>query len=442
MFFLYGLLLTIGFIILLPRFLYDAVRKGKYAAGFGQRLGNLPEFRRDRRPVLWLHCVSVGETNAALPLAREILRNFPDYRLVVSTTTDTGQEVARRVFADLADLVFYFPFDWRFTVRRALRKLKPEIVLIMETELWFNFIRESRRTGAVVAIVNGRLSEKSFRRYRYIQNFMRRLFHYLDLALVQTADDAKRLVELGIRPGKVKITGNIKFDQSSETGESDLTGELRRRFGLFEGAPLIVAASTHAPEERWLLEAFKKVYKSPLPELPRLLIAPRHPERFSEVAGLIEETGFSWARRSAAPDPADELTDVILLDSIGELRAALPLARMVFVGGSLIPHGGQNILEPALARKAIVTGFYTMNFEAIVKEFLRRDALIQLPELEKEDVPGKLAGVLTQLLGDQSRSEELAENALAAAAENRGATRKTVEFLRSPLAGHLGKKLV
>lgn len=438
MFFLYSLVLTIGYMILLPRFLYDVVRKGKYAAGFQQRLGKLPVFQQDGRPVIWLHCVSVGETNAAFPLAREILKQYPDYRLVVSTTTDTGQQLAEKLFADLADMVFYFPFDWRFTVRRALRNIRPNIVLIMETELWFNFIRESRRTGAVVTIVNGRISKKSLTRYLYIKKFMRRIFRYVDLALMQGKKDALHLVELGMRPSKIKITGNIKFDQITDDAEGGLTKHLRRRYAINE-APLIVAASTHAPEEQWILEAFKTVYKSPLERLPRLLIAPRHPERFSEVAELIEKTGFSWTRRSNKPSGEDELTDVILLDSIGELRAVFPLAEIVFVGGSLIPHGGQNPLEPALAQKAIITGFYTMNFEEIIEKLRSRDALLQLPELAPEEVSDKLAEVFLELLQDTGRRDQLAANAFAVAEQNRGATLKTIEFLKSSLVIHSGK---
>jgi 3-deoxy-D-manno-octulosonic-acid transferase len=185
MFFLYSLLLTISFVFLLPRFLLDAVRKGKYAAGFRQRLGILPDFPRDEKPVIWLHCVSVGETNAARPLVKKILENFPEYRLVISTTTKTGQNLAREIFADSAERVFYMPFDWRFNVRRALQAINPDVVLIMETELWFNFIRESKRSGASIVIVNGRLSENSLNRYLWIPKTMRRVLQNVDLAVMQ-----------------------------------------------------------------------------------------------------------------------------------------------------------------------------------------------------------------------------------------------------------------
>lgn len=433
MFQLYSFLLTIGFIILSPIFL---LKREKYAAGFWQRLGYLPEFEQNNRPVLWLHCVSVGETNAARPLVAELKKKFPSYRLIVSTTTKTGQELARELFKDDAEVVFYFPFDWRFSVRRALKNFKPNIVLLMETELWFNFIREASKSGALITIVNGRLSEKSFRRYSYVKNFIRRVLSRVDLALMQEADDAKRVMKLGMRANKVKITGNIKYDQRMGAAENDLTVYLHQRFAVSEDAPLIVAASTHAPEEKWILQAYKNVFKNSAENLPRLLIAPRHPQRFEEVAGLIAKTGFDWARRSDQESERDREAEIILLDSIGELRAAYPLAEIVFVGGSLIPHGGQSVLEPAVAAKPIVTGFYTMNFAAVVREFTEKSALVQLPEIDENQIAAKLSEIFAALLSDAKMRESLAANALEAVRNNQGATARTVEGLQSFLQVH------
>ena len=293
MFFLYSIVYTVGFIVLSPRFLFDAIFNGKYAAGFKQRLGFLPHFDAHGAKVIWLHCVSVGEVNAARPLVEALCRSFSNYRLVVSTTTKTGQKLARTAFDGRADMVFYFPFDWRFTVRSALRRLSPAAVLLMETELWFNFIREASKAGARVIIVNGRLSERSYKRYGNLVRFIRRVLGYLDQALMQDKADASRLMSLGIRASKVKVTGNMKFDYASDVTESELTDAFRTRFGIGRDAPLIVAASTHPPEEKWLLSAFKEVWKSSADNLPRLMIAPRHPERFAEVAELIKNTGFT-----------------------------------------------------------------------------------------------------------------------------------------------------
>jgi len=227
MFFLYSIILTVAFLVLLPRFIFDAIFKGKYAAGFTQRLGFLPPFEQDGRPVIWVHCVSVGETNAARPLIQQLADSLPPFRLIVSTTTRTGQELARQVFNDNAELVFYFPFDWKFSVRRALRRFAPTAVMLLETEIWFNFLREANKSGAKVAIVNGRLSERSCKRFGYIKNFMRRVLSYPDLALMQTNLDAKRLMALGMRATKVKVTGNMKFDQP-DGGDAALAEELAR----------------------------------------------------------------------------------------------------------------------------------------------------------------------------------------------------------------------
>jgi len=313
-------------------------------------------------------------------------------------------------------------------VRRALRRFKPAAVLLMETEIWFNFLREANKSGAKTVIVNGRLSEKSFKNYSYIKNFMRRVLSYVDLALMQSNADANRLMSLGAHPGKVKVTGNIKFDQSFEP--SELTETLRARFAVSADAPVILAASTHAPEERWILEAFKKLWKDSLEKLPRLILVPRHPERFEEVARLINETGFECVRRSDNPSERDKRAEIILLDSIGELRAAYPLSEIVFVGGSLIPHGGQSILEPAVAGKAIVTGFYTMNFAAAVKEFLEKNALLQLPETNEEMISEDLARAFSGLLKRAEKRAALSKNALEVMKKNRGATAKTIENLK------------
>src|SRR5688572_10271126 len=186
MFFLYSILLTLGFIILLPRFLFDALFNGKYAAGFTQRLGFVPNLTPNGKKVIWLHCVSVGEVNAARVLVFSLRREMPETRLIVSTTTRTGQELARNIFAEAVDLVFYFPFDWKSTVRRALRRMRPSIVILIETEIWFNFLHEASKSGSLTAIVNGRLSERSLRRYRWLGHFMHRVMAYVDLALMQS----------------------------------------------------------------------------------------------------------------------------------------------------------------------------------------------------------------------------------------------------------------
>lgn len=439
MYFLYSIVLTIGFLVLSPRFVFDALTKGKYAAGFKQRLGFVPHHDPRGKKVVWLHCVSVGEANAARSLAERIRSDFRNVSLIVSTTTRTGQAVAKTAFAGIADLVFYFPYDWRSTVRRALRRLNPSVVLLMETEIWFNFIREAYHQKARVCIVNGRLSERSLKRYTKIKRFMKRVLGYLDLAMMQDKADATRIMELGSRASKVKVTGNLKFDHDIAAAETTLTAEFRERFGITADAPLIIAASTHSPEEQWLIEAFKETWKSSGQNLPRLMVAPRHPERFAEVTELVKASGFTWVRRTEQPSGRDKTAEIIILDSIGELRAAYPLAEIVFVGGSLIPHGGQSIFEPAAAGKAIVTGANTANFEAAIKEFLDKDALIQLEPVTEKTAVLKLSVEFLELLRDGHRRRTLGENARSVMDTNRGAVAHTIEYL-TPILTARGKR--
>jgi 3-deoxy-D-manno-octulosonic-acid transferase len=435
MYLLYSLLLTLGVIALLPRFVYDAFRHGKYVKGLRERMGTLPAIETGGRPVIWLHCVSVGETQAARPLARAVLERFPGHALVVSTTTLTGQEVAREVFRDSASAIFYFPFDWSWSARRALRAVNPRAVLIMETELWPNFLRACRARLIPVALVNGRLSENSFRRYKLIRPFMRRVVDNLTLALMQTESDTARLLALGLPPERAHVSGNLKFDGGTNPGEQALTMELKDRFRFTEEHQLVVAASTHAPEERIIIAAFKELQSILGPTGSRLLIAPRHPERFAEAASLLAASGLSWARRSQPPAATHDWTcDVILLDSIGELRAVYPLASVVFVGGSIARTGGHNVLEPAAAGVCVLTGHHTHNFVAITEAFLEARALVQLPALTESEAPHALAQALEELLTDEERRRGFGERARTVLEQNRGATERTVEELKAILS--------
>ncbi|HSP64122.1 MAG TPA: 3-deoxy-D-manno-octulosonic acid transferase [Pyrinomonadaceae bacterium] len=431
MYFFYSLLLTLGFIALLPRFAIDAMRSGKYVTGLPQRLGQLPAINRSGKQVIWLHCVSVGETQAARSLMRALQTEFPNHCLVVSTTTVTGQQVARQIFANDAALVFYFPIDLAWVVRRVLRAVKPSAVLIMETELWPRLLRECRAGAVPVALLNGRISETSFRRYKLIRPFMRRMLNDLTIALMQSEKDAARIRELGLPDERIALPGNLKFDSAETAIDERTTAELRRRFGFDETRPLIVAASTHAPEERLTIEALKQmdVQQS---SRTRLLIAPRHPERFGEVADLLEGSGLTWSRRSSEPGEHDKSCDVVLLDTVGELRAVYPLAEIVFVGGSIAPFGGHNMLEPAATGACVIIGPHTENFAAITKALLDEAALIQLPAASASDAPTQLASVFDELLSDEARRREIGRRAREVCRQNAGATERTMQML-SPL---------
>ena len=425
MYFVYSLLLTLGFLVLIPRFLFDALRHGKYVAGFGERLGKVAPLNSTGRPVVWLHCVSVGESQAARPLVTEIRQRFPDHSIVVSTTTLTGQKLAREIFKNEVARVFYFPFDWRWTVRRSLNAIRPSAVLVMETEIWPRFFRECQLRGIPLAIVNGRLSSQSFRRYKWIKVFLKRVLPALTRAVMQTETDAARIIELGLDQSRVAVSGNMKFDAGITSSSDSLVTEFRDRYNITEATQLLIAASTHAPEENLVLESLAKARRPNL----RLLIAPRHPERFSEVAALLDRSGLQWSRRSSPPNATDKSCDAILLDSIGELSALYSLATIVFVGGSISKTGGHNILEPAKVGAAIIIGPHMHNFAAITRAFVKAEAIVQLSPDNHREAANALAAAVNDLLGNDGFRLELQAKAKKLVELNRGATKRTLHYL-------------
>ena len=420
----YSLLLSLGLLVLIPHFLFQALAHGKYINGLRQRLGSVPVTAG--KPVIWLHCVSVGETQAARPLAQRLKQEFPHHALVVSTITLTGQNLARDVFRNVAETIFYFPFDWRWSARRALKKINPKAVFIMETELWPNFLRECKEREIPVALVNGRISRQSYRRYTLIKSFLSRVLSCLSIAVMQSETDAQRLQSLGMSGEKLFTAGNLKFDADIVSELSDKTSEIRERFGVQSSVPLILAASTHAPEEEIILESLKQLRTN---QPVRLMLAPRHPERFNEVAALIKSSGLSWARRTNPPDPNDPNATIILLDTIGELPATYSLATVVFVGGSIVDKGGHNVLEPAAAGAAVVTGAHTHNFHAIVDLMDEAGAIIQLPPVEGANASDELTRVLSKLLGDEDERAKLGRRAKELVTKNQGAATRTMKLI-------------
>ncbi|HEY2960845.1 MAG TPA: 3-deoxy-D-manno-octulosonic acid transferase [Pyrinomonadaceae bacterium] len=421
MYLAYSLLLSLGLLLLTPYFLLQALAHRKYIDGLRERLGFLPAI--NTQPVIWLHCVSVGETQAARPLVECIKKELPHHALVVSTVTLTGQKLARDLFRAQAARVFYFPFDWRWSVRRALKAIGPAAVLVMETELWPNFLRECKARQIPVALVNGRISRKSFGRYTKIRFFLGRVLQCLEMAVMQSERDADRLRALGMPAQRVFTAGNLKFDAGIL---AEKTTDVAERFGLKSEVPLVVAASTHAPEEKIVLDSFKNLRQS---QPARLMLAPRHPERFNEVAELVEASGLSWARRTNLPQVSDASADVILLDTIGELPAMYSLATAVFVGGSLVDRGGHNVLEPAAHGVAVVTGAYTHNFQAIVDLLNEAEAIVQLPPLEGADAVVALTELLRRLLTEAEWRTRLGSRAKELVATNQGATDKTMKLI-------------
>jgi 3-deoxy-D-manno-octulosonic-acid transferase len=410
---LYTALISVGFVLAVPFYLWKGRASGKYLATFRERMGRLPEGIASSGPSIWIHAVSVGEVLAARVLVGPLKRRFPDHRVFISTTTMTGHSVARAP-GHGADGLFYAPFDWPGPVRSALRALKPRLLLLVETELWPNLIREARRSGARIAVVNGRISDRSFGRYRLARAFLRRVLSQVDLLLMQTDEYARRANEIGAPPERVRVVGNLKYDALLPPEVPEGLARL-----LSGGGPLWVAGSTVAGEEERVLAAFRRVREA-FPDA-RLVIAPRHPERFDDVLVRIEAAGFACARRTLAGD--QPWREVLLLDTIGELARVYPAATVVFVGGSLAPAGGHNVLEPAVAGRAVVVGPHMENFQEIAETFRAEGALVQVASDDE------LARTLVDLLRRPDRREEIGGKARSLVERNRGALDATLDAL-------------
>jgi 3-deoxy-D-manno-octulosonic-acid transferase len=447
---IYSILMGLAALALLPYWLVQGLRHGKYFSNLRQRLGfsfpalvNLPS---ERPGAIWIHAVSVGEALSGIPLARELKENFPDRPLIISTTTLTGNAVVRERMP-FADAVIYFPLDWSFCVRRALRAVQPAVVVVLETEIWPNFLREAHSRDLPVIFVSGRISDRSFARYKkyllrvgfFLRPFLRDVLSNASAFLMQSETDAERLRALGAPADRVFVTGNLKYDMEPPQAtplSNWLAAEAQRR----GRSPVIVAGSVVATEEPLALIAFGVVQG----EFPRalLVLAPRKPERFEDAAEFIRESRRKFIRRSqlgvAGPRGAStsasngsipEDVSVILLDSIGELASVYALADGAFVGGSLVASGGHNILEPAAVGKIPVFGPSMENFAEIASRFVAAKAAIQVESPED-------AGVAwIELLRDPKRLSRMGNTAKQLVDSSRGATGRAV----AEVAKYLGE---
>jgi len=419
MYLAYSLLTLVVFIVVSPYFLYQAIRFKKYTPSLGQRLGYLPiSFNVDLDPSIWIHAVSVGEALTARALAADLKARYPRLRLFLSTTTIAGQQVARQS-VQRVDAVFYFPFDFAFIIKRTLDVVKPQLFIMMETEIWPNLLRLCRKRGVKTVMINGRISSRSYPRYRLIRPFFKRVLADIDRFCMQSEESARRLIDLGADPSRVTVTGSLKFD-SLELPSPASHGKPRllRFFRMSAARPVIVAGSTFRGEEAAVLRAFSRV-KTTMPTAVAIL-APRQPERFAEAERLARDAGFATIRRSELPIDAEPRADVIVLDSIGELAQLYQLATAVFVGGSLVDHGGHNILEPAIFGKPIVFGPYMQNFKEIAEAFIANGAAVCV-QSERE-----LDDELLALLTDPVRRARMGAAARALVEANRGAKEKTL----------------
>ena len=407
-------------VIAAPWFFFQHLFRGKYRAGFAEKfLGAVPK-RSSATPCIWLHAVSVGEVNLLAVLLAEIAKCRPDVECVISTTSMTGYELARKKYSQ--HTVFYCPLDFSWAVRRAMRRIRPSLLLLAELELWPNLIRAAKEQGAAVAIVNGRLSERSFYGYGRLRRWLRPTLDRLDVVAAQNEEYARRFRALGIDPVKVHVTGNLKFDGAQTNRDNSRTKALRQLAGFSNDDIVFLAGSTQEPEEQLALEAFKSLSANH-PRL-RLVLVPRHPHRFDEVAALLNRSGNPWQRRSRLAPSDNRLPPtayrILLIDTIGELSAWWGAATIGFVGGSLYSmRGGQNMIEPAAYGVATCFGPNTQNFRDVVDLLLNAGAATHVTSGEE------LTGFVRRCLEDPAYAANLGARATALVRRQQGATART-----------------
>lgn len=423
----YLLLILLG----LPWLLYGAVRKGKYREGYAAKfLGLVPRRATSQKICLWLHAVSVGEVNLLAPLIREIQQRRPDWQCVVSTTTATGMALASKKYAELT--VFYCPLDFSWAVASAMRRIRPDVLVLAELELWPNLVRAARQFGARVAVINGRLSEHSFRGYRRIRPLVARLLKQIDLVAVQDETYAGRFRDLGALPAAVHVTGSLKYDGAQTDRNNPATVRLRRLAGFADEDQVLLAGSTQEPEEAVVVEVYRQLSRN-WPRL-RLVLVPRHPDRFRAAARLLDSSGIPWQRRTElddqGPSPAAR---VLLVDVVGELGAWWGTARIAFVGGSLGERGGQNMIEPAAYGAAVCFGPNTRNFRDVVSTMLAHDAAVVVADGEQ------LSRFVRRCLEDPDYAAALGDRARSLVLGQLGATRRTFDLLAALVEQRLGQ---
>ena len=413
---------TVGLVAASPFLLLRMVRHKRYRTGKSQRLFGSVPVRYGRQPIIWVHGVSLGEVNAARGLVDELHSQLPDYQVVISTSTDTGITQARKLF-EPRHWVFQWPMDFSLTVRRALKRMRPDLVVLMEGELWPNFLAACKRRDIPVAVVNARISDnKGYPRYRKMGRFARPLFRPLSAVGAQTQTYADRFAELGTPADNVRVTGMMNFDSAHVADEIDGQAELAAALGLSADEKLIVAGGTGPSEEQLLLNIWPQLAATN--PKARLAIVPRKPERFEEVARLIEAAGHGLIRRTQRPDGCTEPADadaIILGDTMGELRKFYALATAVFVGRSLVPMGGSDMIESAAMGKPTAFGPHTFNFPQA--DDLAANGCVRVAN------ENELAEQLSAWLADPAAASQAGRAGQAYVRSQQGATRRNVEMI-------------
>ncbi len=425
MYFLYDIVLFLATPLIVAYDLIRAWRRGKRREGIAERLGIYDAemvAALSGRKTIWVHAVSVGETIAVKPLLKAIREEFPDIAIVLSNVTETGRSIAEKTAG--IDRCVYFPSDYRFTVRRALAQVHPALVIVVETEIWPNFLRVTREMGIPALLVNGRISDRSFGRYLTFKGFFRPVLKNVSAFCMQTAEDVRRIIAIGAEPDRVHVSGNLKYDIPVTVPTAEKKREMRGTWRIPAGAMVITAGSTHEGEEEAVLAAYQRLLAKGRECF--MVLVPRHPERAGQVAGILGNFGMKFTLRSELERREDEFRagEVLLVDTVGELMRFYAIADLAFVGGSLVPTGGHNILEPASLGTPVLFGPHMNNFRESAALLLAGGGGFQVKD--RED----LAAVQQNLLDDPGKRSDAGQNGMRLLLENGGATQKQMEMIK------------
>ncbi|MHC4271117.1 MAG: 3-deoxy-D-manno-octulosonic acid transferase [Planctomycetota bacterium] len=418
--FLY-LVAAIGFC---PKLIYRALKQERYHKGWSERFGKIKR-RQPEKKCIWIHAVSVGEVNATKTIIHKLEEQFVDYEIVISTTTDTGYARANAIYGEKF-YVFYFPLDFSWIMKKAFKVIQPSICLLIELEVWPNLVDIAKRLNIPVVVVNGRISEKSFGRYKKVRPFIKRIFEKMTLVLSQTEEYAKRFREIGTPAEKIVVTGSLKYDTAQIADKVKGAYELAVQLGI-DDEKLLVAGGTGNDEEEIIVNVFKRLKEDEKFRDLRLVVVPRKPERFDEVAQVIEQAELSFVRYSSlknTDEKCNEKTDVILGDTMGDLRKFYSLATIIFVGRSLVPMGGSDMMEAAALGKCTMFGPYAFNFRQTVDVLLQGEGALLVED--KEDLYKTVSKCLTEI----EFAHRIAENGQEVIRKNQGATEETINAIR------------
>lgn len=428
MHFLYNLLAIVLVVLATPVFLIRLIREKGFGKRLQQSFGFLP--KEDLAPVIkqdciWLHAASVGEIVAASPIIKEIRYAFPNKPILISVVTSSGYDMARRIIKD-ADSIIFFPLDLPYLSHYVIKRIRPRVFLLVETELWPNFLKAARHFGIPVMMVNGRISDKSVERYHYMRSVLRAMLNTVETFCMQSSIDAQYIIRLGANKERVVVTGNTKFDQTYTNVTKEEQQTLLCEMGIENSYPILLAGSTHPGEEEFLFTAFQKIKR----EFPtaKLVVAPRDIIRSEELVTLAGEFGLSGRLRTDLLTNPSINHDVVLLDTIGELGKMYSVGTIVYVGGSLVPRGGHNILEPAAHGKPIMVGPHMFNFKDTYALFSEREACVTVYDA------AALGEKILEIVKNEPLRLKMSQETVTIIEENRGASRKSVTYLKDLLA--------